>query len=190
MSRSIASAGIAVVVAAVVVAGCSGDSGRSPTELQRGVLGTGGGIGGAAAACTPDVAPPTIGSMSASPNTLWPPNHKFVPVTVATSVADNCDSGPRCAITSVTSNEPVNGLGDGDTAPDWEVTGASTLLLRAERSGTGTGRVYTIGSTCTDAAGNATVGYTTVSVPHDQGSGNGDADDHDDDDGGDDHGGS
>lgn len=188
MSRSIASAGIAVVVAAVVAAGCSGDSGRSPTELQRGVLGAGGGIGDAAAACSPDVQAPTIGSIAASPNTLWPPNHKLVPVTIATSAADNCDSAPRCAITSVSSNEPVNGLGDGDTAPDWEVTGASTLLLRAERSGTGTGRIYTIGSTCTDAAGNATVAYTTVSVPHDQGSGNGDADDHGDDDGGDDHG--
>ena len=180
MSKNIAGAGIAVIVAAVVAAGCSGDSGQSPTGPQRGALGTGGGIGRAAAACSPDVAPPTIGSMAASPNTLWPPNHKFVPVTITTSVADNCDSAPRCAISSVSSNEPVNGLGDGDTAPDWQVTGASTLLLRAERSGTGTGRVYTIGTTCTDAAGNATVGYTTVTVPHDQGSGGGAADDHDD----------
>ncbi|MBO0861640.1 MAG: hypothetical protein J2P21_24770 [Chloracidobacterium sp.] len=33
------------------------------------------------------------------------------------------------------SNGPVMGDGDGDTAPDWEITGALTLNLRAERRG-------------------------------------------------------
>jgi hypothetical protein len=93
----------------------------------------------------------------------------LVPVAIASSVSDECDPNPRCAISSVSSNEPVNGLGDGDTSPDWVVTGASTLLLRAERSGTGTGRVYAVGSTCTDAAGNGVIGYAFVTVPHDQG---------------------
>ena len=43
--------------------------------------------------------------------------------------------------TPVTQDEPVNGLGDGDTGPD-AVTLSDGILLRAERSGTGDGRVY------------------------------------------------
>jgi hypothetical protein len=55
-------------------------------------------------------------------------------------------------ISSVTSNEPVNGLGDGDASPDWTIIDAHHINLRAERSGTGTGRTYTITITCTDGA--------------------------------------
>jgi hypothetical protein len=70
---------------------------------------------------------------------------------------------------SVTSNEPTNGLGDGDTPNDWEVIDAHHVRLRAERSGKGTGRTYTITVTCTDAAGNAVVRTATVRVPRNQG---------------------
>jgi len=171
MTRSTIGAAIAALGIAVVAAACSADGARATTGPETALNG-GEGFGAAAAACTPDVTPPTIGSMSASPNVLWPPNHKFVPVTITTAVSDACDPAPRCAISSVSSSEPVNALGDGNTSPDWIVTGASTLLLRAERSGTGTGRVYTVGTTCTDAAGNGTTGSTTVLVPHDQGKGN------------------
>jgi hypothetical protein len=82
---------------------------------------------------------------------------------------DNCDTSPTCTITGVSSNEPVNGLGDGDTAPDWVITGALTLQLRAERSGTGTGRVYTVQVSCVDDAGNVATATVGVSVVHDQG---------------------
>ena len=173
MTRGIAASGLLAVAASAMIAACGADAARTPTAPDSRGIATGSGIGaGAAASCSPDATAPVIASSSASPNTLWPPNHKFVPVTIATSVADECDAAPRCAISSVSSNEPVNGLGDGDTAPDWIVTGAQTLLVRAERSGLGTGRVYTIGTTCTDAAGNASTGWSTVTVPHDQGGGN------------------
>jgi hypothetical protein len=141
--------------------------------------------------CSPDVTAPVITALSASPNVLWPPNHKMVPVTMAVTATDNCTQAPVCAISGVTSNEPVNGVGDGNTAPDWVVTGSNTLLVRAERAGPGSGRTYTVAVTCRDAAGNATTGTTTVVVPHDQGvrnGGNGDNDDsctvgdHEDDD--------
>ena len=56
----------------------------------------------------------------------------MVPINVSPSVSD-CDSGVTCRIVSVTSNEPVEGLGDGDTSPDWVITGNLTDL-RAERS--------------------------------------------------------
>jgi len=120
-------------------------------------------------ACNPDVTAPVISSVSANPSSLWAPNHKMNDVTVTTAASDFCGSTPTCAISSVSSNEPINGLGDGNTAPDWIVTSANTLQLRAERAGVGTGRVYTIGVTCTDAVGNAATSYTTVTVPHDQG---------------------
>jgi hypothetical protein len=67
----------------------------------------------------------------------------------------------------VSSNEPQNGLGDGNMAPDWEITGDDTVNLRAERSGRRSGRVYTIAVTCTDACGNNSTGNVVVNVPHD-----------------------
>ena len=170
MTRTAIGTAIAALSIGIVAAACSADGARAATGPDAGVN-SGGVLSAATAACTPDVTAPVIASMSASPNVLWPPNHKFVPVSIATSVSDACDPAPHCAISSVSSNEPVNGLGDGDTSPDWIVTGASTLLVRAERSGTGTGRVYTVGTTCTDAAGNPATGSTTVTVPHDQGKG-------------------
>lgn len=129
----------------------------------------------AQATCTPDATSPVITSLSATPNTLWSPNHKFVAVSVTAVATDNCNPAPVCSISSISSNEPVNGLGDGDTAPDWRITSALKANLRAERSGTGTGRVYTLAVSCRDAAGNVTNGTTTVTVPHDQGKGSAEA---------------
>jgi hypothetical protein len=115
-----------------------------------------------------DDTPPGI-CLSASPQTLWPPNHKMVPVTISVSASDNYDPAPSCEIFSVASNEPVNGTGDGNTSPDWEFTGALTVDLRAERSGSGSGRVYTIDVECTDASDNSSQDTVEVHVPHDQG---------------------
>jgi hypothetical protein len=165
MMKGVTALVMVIGVGALVVA-CGGSDGATPTGVESGTVG-GGGL--QAPSCAPDITPPALASSIATPNVLWPPNHKLVPVAIASSVSDECDPNPRCAISSVSSNEPVNGLGDGDTSPDWVVTGASTLLLRAERSGTGTGRVYAVGSTCTDAAGNGVIGYAFVTVPHDQG---------------------
>jgi hypothetical protein len=114
-----------------------------------------------------DTTQPSINSVSASPNVLWPPDHKMRLVSVNVSSTDNCSATPICKITSVSSNEPENGLGDGDTAPDWEITGNLTANLRAERSGTGSGRVYTISIMCTDASENSSTGNAIVTVPHD-----------------------
>jgi hypothetical protein len=115
-----------------------------------------------------ETSPPNISSVGATPNVLTPPNHKMVPVTLTVAVSDNCDAGvaQSCHIVSVTSNEPVSGNGEGDTAPDWEITGNLTLNLRAERAGGGTGRIYTMSVQCTDNAGNSANRSTTVTVPH------------------------
>jgi hypothetical protein len=115
-----------------------------------------------------DTTPPIIEGLSASPNVLWLANHKMVAVTLGVTVSDNCDPAPKSKIVSVSSNEPVNGTGDGDSAPDWEITGDLTVNLRAERSGTGSGRVYTVTVMCTDAYGNSSTGTINISVPHDK----------------------
>ncbi len=111
---------------------------------------------------------PTIVSTTPTPAVLWPPNHKMVPVEIKLNTFDNC-AGSACKIISVTSNEPLNSTGDGNTAIDWQITGDYKVDLRAERSGNLVGRVYTITMECTDASGNKTRSTTTVTVPHDQG---------------------
>ncbi len=112
-----------------------------------------------------DETAPTVTGSAVSPDTLWPPNHKMAPVTVSVETTDNCDSSPVSKIVAVESNEPEDGTGDGSTSPDWEITGDLTLNLRAERSGSGTGRIYTITVQCGDASGNVTTGIVTVLVP-------------------------
>ena len=116
-----------------------------------------------------DTTPPVIRSVSAKPNGLWPPNHKMTKVTLTARVTDDHDPAPVCRIVGVRSNEPTEGLGDGDSAPDWMVTGSLTLLLRAERAGGGNGRLYTMDVACGDASKNTSIANVTVSVPHDQG---------------------
>ena len=116
-----------------------------------------------------DTTAPEIHSATPTPSELWAPNHKMVPVTVAVDVSDVCDAAPTCRIVAVASNEPANGSGDGNTAPDWEITGALTVDLRTERAGPGSGRVYTITVQCSDASGNAATTDVLVSVPHDKG---------------------
>ena len=111
--------------------------------------------------------PPTISGVSVDKPTLWPPDHKMVDVTVNYGAGDPC-SAPVCTL-SVSSSEPVNGIGDGNTSPDWVVVDAHHVQLRAERSGTGNGRVYTITINCKDAAGNMASSTVTVTVAHDQG---------------------
>jgi hypothetical protein len=113
-----------------------------------------------------DTTPPDINAVVADPDMLWPPNHKMAPVTVTVDATDLCDPNFTCEIVSVTSNEPIDGLGDGDTSPDWVITGPLTVDIRAERSGTGTGRIYTITVECTDDSGNSSTATVEVRVPH------------------------
>jgi len=109
---------------------------------------------------------PVLSAATPSQATLSPPNHKLVDVTINYDVTDNC-VGTTCSL-SVSSSEPVNGTGDGDTAPDWIVVDAHHVQLRAERASGGPGRTYSIGVTCTDSGGAVSTTSTTVRVPHDR----------------------
>jgi len=112
--------------------------------------------------------PPTITDVSVNPTVLWPPNHKMVNVMVNYNATAEC-GGTTTSSLSVASNEPVNGIGDGNTSPDWVVLGPYDLELRAERAGTGTGRIYTITIFSKDTFGNTASQTVTVRVPHDKG---------------------
>ena len=107
--------------------------------------------------------------------TLWPPNHKYATVKVTDLVAgasDNCDSSVGVGsvrIASVTSDEPDNSGGDGNTINDIVIASdCKSVQLRSERMGSGNGRVYTITFKVTDASGNTSTATAKVTVPHSQ----------------------
>jgi len=114
-----------------------------------------------------DTTPPVIVSVAATPNVLWPPNHKMANVSVSVVATDICSS-VSCRIKNVTANEPIQKPGKGHKTPAWTLTGPLTVQLRAERLGHGSGRTYTITVECTDSSGNAATSNVTVRVPHDQ----------------------
>jgi hypothetical protein len=98
---------------------------------------------------------------------LWPPNHAFHTISIE-GVVDPDGGDVDITITGVTSDEPVDAEGDGTTCPDAVIRGDGTVDLRAERSGKGNGRVYTIEFTATDDTGESCNGTVFVCVPHDQ----------------------
>jgi hypothetical protein len=118
-----------------------------------------------------DTTPPEI-TVTLDKTRLWPPNHKLETISATVTVTDTCDPNPTFMLTSITSNEADNGLGDGDTAND--IQGAdfgdddTSFQLRKERSGKGNDRVYTITYTASDSSGNTTDAVVTVTVPHQQ----------------------
>jgi hypothetical protein len=116
-----------------------------------------------------DAIAPTFDSVSVTPNVLWPANHKYVDVTATIFVSDNVDPNPVITLISVTSNEPDNGEDDGNTVNDIVIADDYHFKLRAERSGVGTGRLYTIIYKVTDSCGNEATQSASVTVPLSQG---------------------
>lgn len=113
---------------------------------------------------------PVCTNAKPSDKSLWPPNHKLATLSVQ-GVTDPDNDPVTITITGITQDEPVNGLGDGDTAPDGFGVGTGQAQLRQERSGTGNGRVYAIRFQAADGHGGTCTGTVTVGVPHDQGRG-------------------
>jgi hypothetical protein len=111
-----------------------------------------------------DTTPPEF-TLSVTPTTLWPPNHKMVEITPSWEASDNCDESLEVTLVSITTNEDDDAKGDGHTTDDIQVDD-NGIWLRAERSGKGTGRVYTITYQAADDSGNVTVQEATVTVPH------------------------
>ncbi|MBN1981389.1 MAG: VCBS repeat-containing protein [Chitinivibrionales bacterium] len=116
-----------------------------------------------------DTTVPTL-SPQANVTMLWPPNHRMVEIVIMAKARDN--SGSVRLSAAVSSDEPQDEFGDGDETPDWnepminQETGQITLQLRAERSGKGNGRAYTIRIFVSDNSNNISSADVRVVVPH------------------------
>jgi MBG domain/HYR domain/Carbohydrate binding module (family 35) len=106
-----------------------------------------------------DTTAPLISGLSASPDSIWPPNHKMVLVTLTALVTDEVDSAPVTRIVSVTSE---NDRGKSKSQGAWEITGPLTLKLRAVAH---TSYLITVESR--DLFGNVSARSVTVRVEHD-----------------------
>jgi len=118
---------------------------------------------GVAVTVTTTNSPPLCDLARAWPPILWPPNHRMIPVKIK-GVADPDHDRVVITIDKVTQDEPVNGYGDGDTSPDAVIL-PKWVLVRAERSGKGNGRVYEIKFSADDGHGGNCTGKVQVKVP-------------------------
>jgi hypothetical protein len=110
--------------------------------------------------------PPACDLAQPSTDRLWPPNHKLVQVGII-GVTDPDNNQVTLTVTGVTQDEPINGSGDGDTSPDAVMQYgdlADSVLIRAERSGNGNGRVYRVTFEADNGFESCT-GTVTITVP-------------------------
>jgi hypothetical protein len=120
--------------------------------------------------------PPDCSKAEPSIKKLWPPNHQWAKIKVL-GVTDPDDDPITIVIDSIFQDEPVNGSGDGNTSPDGKGIGSSAASVRAERQGSGNGRVYHITFTANDGNGGTCSGEVSVGVPKSQGKKGGPVDD-------------
>ncbi|MGA1794393.1 MAG: LamG-like jellyroll fold domain-containing protein [bacterium] len=128
--------------------------------------------------CDPCDNRPITGDICPSKETLWPPNHEMVPITIDVSGLTMRNPDTSVSITSVSISEYSDQEGsetygeivydENDFEPDYVITGDLSLNLRSERTGPSQGRTYTITVTASDCSGGYTF-ETQVIVPHDQG---------------------
>lgn len=114
-----------------------------------------------------DINPPNI-EVHVSPEIVWPPNHKMIRVGVFVQAVDDTDPNPKVELVGVTSTEPFYGQGDGSTENDIHITADGRIFVRAERSGSGNERIYTVTYKATDASGNFAFDSAIITVPHDR----------------------
>jgi hypothetical protein len=108
--------------------------------------------------------PPDCQAAQAVPAVLWSPNDQFLPIVVM-GVTDPDDDSVTITVTGVTQDEPVKTKGSDNTSPD-AVIQAGSASVRAERLGSGNGRVYQVFFRADDGKGGSCTGAVTVSVPH------------------------
>lgn len=106
---------------------------------------------------------PVCSALRASPDVLWPANHRWVPIAIS-GATDADGNALTYTVQSVVQDEN-DGPGAGNTSPDAQIVGGA-LQLRAERNGRGDGRVYTATIQVSDGIASCS-GMVRVRVPHD-----------------------
>jgi hypothetical protein len=93
----------------------------------------------------------------------------MIPVNIA-GISDAAGNAMAITPTGVFQDEPIlqNGSGSANTEPDASL---APLQVRAERDGTGIGRLYGLAFKASDDHGGLCTGVVQVCVPHDLGSG-------------------
>jgi PKD repeat protein len=132
-----------------------------PTAITATVVTT---LGGVATAPVSDNQPPVCSAATPSVGTLWPPDHSLVPISI-NGVTDPEEDTVVIIIVSVTQDEPLNYVADGDTEPD-AINQTVDVLIRSERAGNRNGRVYQIHFTADDGNGGSCTGNVQVEVPN------------------------
>jgi hypothetical protein len=112
--------------------------------------------------------PPDVSHATPSLTQLWPPNHQMVAVGIE-NVLDPDGDSVTIRIVGVTSDEPVRSSQGDKFVPDAAGLGTPKALLRAERNGPASSRVYRISFEASDGKGGVATGHVLVCVPHDQG---------------------
>ena len=113
---------------------------------------------------------PNCSEAYANPGCLWPPNHKFVDISIM-GVTDPDGDPVTITVMNILSDEPTasdKGSGGAKHAPDATGIGTDTPSVRSECSGQGDGRVYVIVFGASDDQGGECIGKVIVKVPHDQ----------------------
>jgi hypothetical protein len=103
-----------------------------------------------------DTTAPVISGVYASPDTIWPPNGKMVPVSVTVTATDVVDPSPSCSLTSIS----------GGSAGSSAITGQFSANVRSDN-----GAAYLLTVTCRDFSGNTSSASTTAVVAKINGNG-------------------
>jgi hypothetical protein len=111
-----------------------------------------------------DTTPPDLW-VSVCETMLWPANHDLIDVGLHICLDDSCDDGVEPVITVYADEDDEEATGDGVHSPDAKIWCGDQLRLRAERKGTGNGRVYLLVVSATDSSGNTSYDLSTVVVP-------------------------
>jgi HYR domain-containing protein len=103
-----------------------------------------------------DTTAPVISTVHASPNAIWPPDGKMVPVSVTVTATDVVDPSPSCSLTSIS----------GGSAGSSTITGQFSANVRSDN-----GAAYILTVTCRDFSGNTSSLSTSVAVTKTNGNG-------------------
>ncbi|PSR56586.1 hypothetical protein AHMF7605_25360 [Adhaeribacter arboris] len=116
----------------------------------------------------PDVQAPVI-ALKAPKLVIPAEDHLLKTISLSSfiaSVTDNCGPAPIVRVKSVSSDEAATGGGSGNTKVDIIISpDGQSVQVRAERAGTGDGRVYVLTVEALDRAGNVGLATYQVQIP-------------------------